>query len=266
MTSEADYLRHLAAHKQDLKWWSVRASRMEEPQPGSELYEDDLVFVYDRISDAARLSLSLAGEHLRFAWTAIEAGQLYPSAHFTTIRGALVAASQALYILGPKDSRTRRGRGLAVIHESYRNLKNFHEGFRALPDLSVAETQRLEEHLDWLGLRMSSAKAAGADKAGLRLTDDVIPYAANLVYGSSPGKEHAVLSLWRQMSGDAHALGWPMKLRATIGPPQRGELLSTGTAQGSLADIAEPFELSYKLLKRGWSLFDQRSEAGSSFR
>ena len=262
MTSEARYLRHLAAYKQDLEWWKVRASRKEEPQSGSELHEDDQVFVYDRISDTTRLSLALAGEHLRFAWTGIEAGQLYPSAHFTTIRGALVAASQALYILGPEDSQTRRGRGLAVIHEAYRNLKNFHEGIRTQPDLSESEAQQLEDHLKWIGSRMGSAKAAGADKDGFNLTLHVVPYAANLVYGASSGREHAALSLWRQMSGDAHALGWPMKLRGTVGPPQRGEWLSDGTAQGSLEDIAEPFELSYRLLKRGWSLFDQRSEAG----
>lgn len=262
VTSEARYRRHLAAYKQDLEWWRVRASRKEEPQLGSELHEDDQVFVYERISDTARLSLSLAGEHLRLAWTAIEAGQLYPSAHFTTFRGALVAASQALYILGPEDSQARRGRGLAVIHEAYRNLKNFHEGIRTLPDLSESEAQQLEDHLKWIGSRMGSAKAAGADKDGFNLTLHVVPYAAKLVYGSSPRKEHAALSLWRQMSGDAHALGWSMKLRGTIAPPQRGELLSDGTVQGSLEDIAEPFELSYRLLKRGWSLFDQRSEAG----
>lgn len=261
MTGEDIYRRHLKAYTPDLEWWRVRASRQEEPQPGSELHEDDQVFMYDRISDTARLSLTLAGEHLRFAWTAIEAGQLYPSAHFTTIRGALVAASQALYILGPTDSQLRRGRGLAVIHESYRNLKNFHEGFRTLPDLSESERRRLEEHLKWIGSRMSSAKATGADKAGFNLTQEVVPYAAKLVYGSSPRNEHAVLSLWRQMSGDAHALGWPMKLRGTTGPPKRGELLSDGTAQGSLEDIAQPFELSYRFLKQGWSLFDQRCEA-----
>lgn len=261
MPSEERYRSHLAAYKSDLEWWRVRTSRQEEPQLGSELHQDDQQFEYERISDTARLSLSLAGEHLRFAWTAIEAGQLYPSAHFTTIRGALVAASQALYILGPEDPQLRRSRGLAVIHESYRNLKNFHEGFRALTDLSSSENQRLEDQLKWINSRMSLARAAGADKAKLRLTDDVVPYAARLVYRSSPQMEHAVLSLWRQMSGDAHALGWPLKLRGTFASPKRGELLSDGTAQGSLEDIAEPFELSYRFLKKGWSLFDQRGEA-----
>jgi hypothetical protein len=49
------------------------------------------------------MSLVVAGEHLRLALDAIKAKQLYPSSHFTVMRGALVGAAQAVWILGPED-------------------------------------------------------------------------------------------------------------------------------------------------------------------
>jgi hypothetical protein len=92
----------------------------------------------------------------------------------------------------------------------------------------------------------------------VNVSDHVIPYAAALVFDKNPGLQHTLMPLWRQMSGDAHALAWAMTLRAQLGPPKKGEPLSAGTVGGSLQDIAEPFEASFRILKRGWSLFDQR--------
>jgi hypothetical protein len=70
------YFRHLLAYEPDLERWRLRVQALETPQPGSELHEDDKVFMHHSISDAARLSLASAGEHLRLAWTAIKAGEL----------------------------------------------------------------------------------------------------------------------------------------------------------------------------------------------
>lgn len=256
------YFRHLLAYEPDLERWRLRVQALETPQPGSELHEDDKVFMHHSISDAARLSLASAGEHLRLAWTAIKAGELYPSAHFTTLRSALVAASQAVYVLGPDERSIRRSRGLTVIRESYINLRKFHKDSLSMPDLSDSEKQAIQRHLAWIDERIDRVVAAGAQKGRLDLTGQVVPYAAASVYGKSPLLEHSLNLQWRQMSGDAHALGWAVTLRATLGPPQRGEPLTAGTAGGSLEAIAQPFEASYRLLKNGWSLFDRRCEAG----
>ena len=74
------YFRHLLEYEPDLERWRRRVQALETPPPGSELHEDDKVFMHHSISNAARLSLASAGEHLRLAWTAIKAGELYPSA------------------------------------------------------------------------------------------------------------------------------------------------------------------------------------------
>lgn len=257
---EDPYLRHLEKYEPDLEGWRFRAQRMEIPQPDSELHGDNKVFRHHPISDAARLSLVSAGEHLRLAWTCLKAGELYPTAHFTPLRSALVAASQAVYVLGPDDPALRRSRGLAVIVESYLRLKQFHTECLKAPGLTSHQEQQIQEQLVWLDSRIGGAKAAGA-LGGINITDAVIPYAANLVYGTAPEKEHSVKLLWRQMSGDAHALMWAMILRSKLDPPQGGQQLSMGTVPGSSAAIAQPFEASFRILKRGWSLFDQRSES-----
>lgn len=253
-------LQHLAAYEVNLEGWRLRAHQLEKPEPGSELFQDDTVFRYHPISDAARLCLTSAGEHLRLAWTAIKAGELYPTAHFTALRGALVASAQAVYVLGPGEAQIRRGRGLAVIVESYTRLRQFHRMHLDLPELTEAQKGAVEHQLTWLQGRIDQAKSAGADKNGLKMTQAVIPYAAQLVYAHDKQKAHLISLQWSQMSGDAHALGWAPTLRAVLDQPKNGELLTTGIVQGSLRDIAQPFESSYRLLKRGWSLFDQRCE------
>lgn len=90
----------------DLDGWRLRAHNVEEPQRGSELAIDDLLFKRMPLSQLARLSLASAGEHLRLALDAIKVGQLYPSSHFTVLRGALVGASQAVWMLAPEDQRS----------------------------------------------------------------------------------------------------------------------------------------------------------------
>lgn len=262
MSTAADtaFLRHMAAYEPTLEGWRLRAQKLEEPQPGSELSEDNKVFLQP-ISDEARLSLISAGEHLRLAWTAIKAGELYPTAHFTTLRGALMAASQAVYILGPDDPSVRRERGLAVIVESYHRLRQFHVECLNMPDLGEDDRQKIHDHLIWLDTRKAGAKAAGAQAKGVNMSDDVIPYAGALVYGPRPDLQHSVMRLWRQMSGDAHALAWAKMLRAQFRQPKKGHVLTEGTVGGSLEEVVEPFEASYRILKRGWSLFDQRCES-----
>ena len=62
----------------DLDRWRLRAHRVEEPEPGSDLAVDDKIFPPMAISQLARISLVLSGEHLRLGLDAIRAGQLSP--------------------------------------------------------------------------------------------------------------------------------------------------------------------------------------------
>lgn len=239
----------------DLDRWRLRAQTVEEPESGSDLALDDKVFPHMAISQLARTSLVLSGEHLRLALDAVHAKQLYPSSHFTVLRGALVGASQAVWILSPDSRGERRERGLTVLAEMYSQMGKYYD---SLNGLSQAEQERLDDQKDWLSDRKAGVAAARTGRAVLRLTD-VIRASAEDTFASA-GHHEAVRRLWREMSADAHVLGWSVFQRSSFGPPDRRTGIGQGQAPGSPARVAEPFLASYRMLKHGWSLFDLRCE------
>lgn len=242
----------------DLDRWRLRAHRVEEPERGSDLALDDEIFQRMAISQLARISLVLAGEHLRLALDAIKAKQLYPSSHFTVLRGALVGASQAVWILGPQDRDERRERGLTVLTEMYAQMGKYY-GLLASTQLEANDRTRLDEQRLWLSERSDDVASIRNTGAPLNLTD-VIGAAADRGFADTASRE-AVRRMWREMSADAHVLGWSVFQRTTFGPPDRRTGVGEGKALGSLEHVAEPFLASYQLLKLGWSLFDRRCGA-----
>lgn len=245
---------------EDLTRWQVRVqTAAERPEPGSALAVDDRVFGPHPISEVARLSLAAAGEHLRLARDAIEADQGYPTAHFTVLRGALVGAAQAVWILAPDDRIDRQDRGLTVIAEMYDQLGK-HNTMLATFNLTAKQRQDLADHDAWLAERVKGLNAVRRNTWRLNLTDEVIAKALDHTFADEERRESG-RQLWRQMSADAHVLGWSVFQRSTMGPVDRRTGLSEGQAGGSLRTIAQPFIASHLLLKEGWSLFDRRCEA-----
>lgn len=242
----------------DLDQWRLRAHRVEVPESGSELALDDKVFPHMAISAIARLSLIAAGEHLRLALDAIKAKQLYPSSHFTVLRGALVGASQAVWILKPTDRSMRRERGLTVLTEIYNQLDKYYASLEST-QLDVADRESLAGQRLWLSGRRDNVSSLRSTKATLNLTD-VIGEAADQAFADTASRD-AIRRLWREMSADAHVLGWSLFQRTTFGPADRRTGVGEGKAPGDPEYVAEPFLGSYRLLKLGWSLFDRRCEA-----
>lgn len=231
---------------------------MEVPERGSDLAIVDAIFPHMAISQLARMSLILAGEHLRLALDAIQAQQLYPSSHFTVLRGALVGASQAVWILGPEDRGQRSERAFTVLAEMYTQMGKYY-AFLAGTQLDDDDRARLDDQRSWLRERQAGVAAVRTGKASLNLTD-VIGAASDHVFADGPSRE-AVRRLWREMSADAHVLGWSLFQRSTFGAPDRRTGVGEGRAPGSPGHVAEPFLASYRLLRCGWSLFDRRREA-----
>lgn len=252
------YLQAMEACASDLDRWRVRVGSLEVPQNGSQLHADDRIFPFHRISETARQTLASAGEHLRLAWIVIEGGHLFPSSHFTVLRGALAGAAQAVWMLDPVDDLERRDRGHQVIQEMYVQLRKFQQTNTTLHDLASAELQTVLAQIAWIDERLASLAAVRSTNRPLNQTD-YIAAAAKIMY-TDVGKQDQVRLLWRQMSCDAHVLGWSMWMRGQTGPTSRTTGLSTGTVTGDVGQIAQPFIASFDLLKRGWSLYDQRCE------
>ncbi|MHA6667494.1 hypothetical protein ACX3O0_01355 [Homoserinimonas sp. A447] len=242
----------------DLDRWRLRAHRVEEPERGSDLALDDEIFQRMAISQLARLSLIAAGEHLRLALDAINAKQLYPSSHFTVLRGALVGASQAVWILGPPDRNLRRERGLTVLTEMYAQMDKYY-GFLESTQVEADDRTRLDDQRLWLSERRNDVASIRNTTATLKLTE-VIGAAADHAFTDTTSRE-AVRRMWREMSADAHVLGWSLFQRTAFGPADRRTGVGEGKAPGSPEHVAEPFLASYRLLRLGWSLYDRRCEA-----
>lgn len=244
----------------DLQRWKERAAKTpsERPERGSQLEADDRVFTHFPISEAARLSLVASGEHLRLAADAVRAEQPYPSAHFTVLRGALVGAAQAVWVLSPDDGALRLERGLTVVAETYAQTSIFYNDLTKFT-LSAEDRTRLTSQQEWLKERRDQVAALRTGSAKLDLTNIVIPNALDHTFSSTERREHG-RQLWRQMSADAHVLGWSMFQRASFGGSDRRTGLSDGRVTGSWADIAQPFVACHLMLKEGWSLFDRRCE------
>lgn len=239
----------------DLDRWRLRAHDVEEPESGSDLAIDDEIFPHMAISQLARMSLVLSGEHLRLALDALRAQQIYPSSHFTVLRGGLVGASQAVWILIPENRDERRERGLTVLAEMYRQMGKY---YNSLVGLSQDDHVMLDEQKVWLCDRVAGVAAKRTRTADLNLTE-VIRVSADGTF-ATPGHREAVRRLWREMSADAHVLGWSLFQRSTFESADRRTGIGDGRASGSAEHLAEAFLPSFRMLKHGWSLFDRRCE------
>lgn len=209
------------------------------------------------ISQLARLSLISAGEHLRLALDAIKLGQVYPSSHFTVLRGALVAASQAVWILSPERRDLRQERGLTVLTEMYTQMDKYYS-LLGSTQLETSDHASLENQRAWLTERRDDVASIRKTKASLNLTD-VTGDAADYVFADRASRDK-VRRIWREMSADAHALSWSLFQRSNFEPGDRRTGVGIGVAGGDPQHVAEPFLASYQLLRYGWSLFDRRCE------
>lgn len=245
----------------DLARWQARARKQpsERPQRGSELDLDDRVFPHHPVSEVARISLIAAGEHLRLARDALQAGEGYPSAHFTVLRSAFVGAAQGVWVLSPEDRKTRRARGLTVVAEIYHQLGIYY-GEVGRSTLGQEQGRDLREQQEWLTDRKEALAAVRPNASQLDLTNAVIPQALDHRFQDSERRQHG-RQLWRQMSADSHVLGWSMFQRSSFAKPDKLTGLADGGAVASWRNISQPFVASHKLLQEGWSLFDRRCEA-----
>lgn len=100
--------------------WVYRGRKVETPQRGSELSDDDKAWPWLPTSELARLALMAASEHLQLVGECAECRRLYVTASHTPLRAALLAASSAVWLLGPSDGQERRQRGLRSASGWYR--------------------------------------------------------------------------------------------------------------------------------------------------
>ncbi|MGW4071405.1 hypothetical protein [Nocardia grenadensis] len=248
----------------ELERWRQRQVRIppEQPEQGSDLGDDDKAFEYFPISEMVRINLISAGEHLRLVWDGLSRKNMYTTAQHTAIRGALVGASQAVWITAPEDQKTRLRRGHAVIAESYEQLRRYHQRRLELAadhGLSREEQQRIQDHVGWIRSRQQGLAAVQPAPMSANVTDalrDIAP----VLFPTDLARQARLRLAWNVLSSDAHVLAWGIAGRATFSAPDRNSVLSMGITGGHLGELADLYDLTTRTLRCGWSLFDRRCE------
>jgi len=249
----------------ELEQWRLRQVRTppEQPEPSSELAEDDAVFPGHPISDTVRFNLVSAGEHLRLVLDGLERGNLYSVAGHSTVRGALVAAVQAIWMTALDEPAARRRRGHLMIAETYRQLRNYHQNTRTWAsdlDLNTEERHALQEHLAWIDSRLAALNAL---QPGLPKVSTTVMFAdvAPVAFPARPELQANMRLAWNRLSSDAHVLTWGAATRAKFSEPALDTGLSVGVIGTDPAPLANWYALAMHLLRTGWSLYDRRSTA-----
>lgn len=240
-----------------LDGWRARSRQLEDPQPGSDLAADIAACPGMPSHELARHALISSVQHLNLARNAVEARDLYPIAHPSVLRGALIGASRAVWLLAPEDARERQQRALRVVWESHRRFRQYAQARQLAPEgIAAFEQMAQEARAGWQDTATLTAKTAPGD-------GDIIEGAAAHLFPGDP-RQRQVSAMWMQGSGDAHGLPWPALSRPGTrmieqgwmpGYPRRMVSVALG---GQLEELVDDFEVIFTITRHGWSLFDQR--------
>lgn len=250
-------LDHIRGTFSDLDSWRGRSASVNVPEAGSELATDDLEVISWHTSQLAVAGLGGARNHLQAVRVHIDAHQGFPDATGTLIRGAMLSAAQAVWLLAPEDRATRLKRTRVLVEEV---LDNHRKGLADLLKLDPehANTRRVHSHvsqrLDEVRLRR-----AELDERAEFSNTTLIEQAATATFGK--GFDVEARAEWRRLSGNAHGLPWAMlgmsgTTRTSEEDPSGFAAFTTG---GAFDDFVNPYFIAYRMLQRGWDLYDRRA-------
>ncbi|WP_344811543.1 hypothetical protein [Microlunatus aurantiacus] len=200
-----------------------------------------------------------ATDHLKMARAAIEARKVFPSAHATVLRGALVGSAQAYWLLAESKRGERQQRSLLVLEEFYKRRLQYdkHLPFIGAPADALAELDEQSEHMQ---SRLKGVRLLKADPKRSLIQTEYIEWSLDKIFFNRSDARNDGRLLWRLMSGDAHALGWTIAIRAKEWTPSEDSDFAIGATPGDLDDIAQPFVCSHTILKAAWRSYDLRRE------
>lgn len=227
--------------------------------PASHLAGDDLLWPHHPASQVAWQAMISAADHLdlvRFT-ASVAPGKVFLTAPFSVARGALIAASQALWILGPEPAEVRQQRALSISIE-YLNQRIGYQ-MEQLKLCSAEQKTLSERQIEELLIPMRD-EAVKLTKKGYRYTDTAVIEAATRIRFTDNAENSVVTSnlIWRRLGGDAHSLGWQLLLGnvewAGDAPPDQ---LGTAAIRGDLAEVLQPSMWAATFLRVAVERFQQ---------
>jgi len=267
VTSDADYEQMIRSTFPTLDLWRTAAGTAFEPVAGSQLRSDDFDWPPAPISVVAHQGLSVATTHLQAIRAHLDPetgpGQLFPTAHDTLCRTALVGAAQAVWLLVSADHRVRLRRHRMLIADMQRGHRQFLRDLQTYAGAEVHEaTETVAAHLDTRIQEMNAKRAAACEKAVFNNTE-MIRQAAQEVFAGRPDAAslvQAAVLVWRSGSAAAHGFYWQTYgrpgMQQSAGPDANG--VAQFVVGGSVQALAEPYLAAYQISALGWKLLRQR--------
>lgn len=261
-TREPTALEHIRGTFPELDAWGLRSASLNVPELGSDLHVDDQQVIGWHTSQLATAGLGAARNHLQAVRVHIDAGQSFPDATGTLIRGAMLGAAQAVWLLAPADHRTRMKRTRVLAVEVMDNHR------KALVDLLKLDpthenTKQAHAHVEKRLAEVRERREQLGESADYNNTT-LIEQAAVATLGKSLDVEARYE--WRKSSGNAHGLPWAMlgmsgTAQTSVGGADGFAEFTTG---GAFDDFVNGYFLAYRMLGHGWSLYDLRARAGAA--
>jgi hypothetical protein len=229
-------------------------------QRNSVLAQDDVLFNHHPTSQVVWLAMISASEHLDIVEAICDLAprRTFVSAPFTTVRGALIGASQALWILGAPLRMDRQQRSLSIAIEYLQQRIGYQtEQLKVCNEEQRARSQRQIDEV----LVPTLTEAKNLVKKGYRFADtQVIAQAVQYRFQDNIENTLTTVDLhWRRLGGDAHVLGWPLMfgdLEWRGGDPSH---LGPVTVKGKVADLVETAAWAFQILRRAVELHKKMS-------
>lgn len=241
-----------------LAGWQRRVATAYQPELESDLADDDEDWPYFGTSAIAWSGLVAATDHLCAIRAHVEAHQLFPMAHLSLCRTALIGASQAVWVLAPVERRERVRRTRVVNAYLYKKHLQYLRGLQGLAEGPHIGTDIVATHVAQRLAELAQKRAAEGQNEDLNYTDMIRDAAAATF--KRPDLVREVVLSWQSGSGTAHGLPWP--LFGTPGTVQTKLADDTGLghfqAGGSLSRIANSYMAAFYLAKESWKLLSDR--------
>lgn len=210
-----------------------------DPSPASPLAADDSAWPPLPLSQHVWAALAAVYDHLDITRMTIEQNRLFPTGVYSLMRGALLGSCQAWWLVYPKDALERQERGRRFSEEWYRRRIEYQSEFT--PDLDVDEAASSARQLKRFDQDLAELRRLRTTKTGFQATR-VVREAAESAF-PEPNIQREVVREWRRLSGDAHALGWPLMTQTTTWDSDDGP--SSVVVTGSVSSLANVYLASW---------------------
>lgn len=255
MFTEKEYVQKIVATFDDLAGYGRRLRVPHYSAPGSALAQDDTDWTPLPISQLAWGCFAAAFDHLDLVRLTIEQERTFATATYSVLRGGLLGACQAAWLIGPNDAEGRRERARIFGNEWYVNRLKWQEGLT--PDLSVNDAARSATQMNRLESDQKALAAKRTTKATFNSTAN-IEWVGKHYFPDQAPLQRSLLSQWRRLGGDAHALGWTLMTQNKVWdtPATTADGLTPAVVTSSFSDIAESYLAAWYVNLVAWRRFD----------